>query len=94
MLVFKKINPDLKCARCGCDDVRFLEINHKYGGGTKEVRSSKRTIHYLVFYYNRPTNDLELVCRPCNHIHYLEMKFGEKIPLRVVYEKPMEVICN
>src|SRR3972149_5506528 len=38
-----KVNPALKCAVCGCDDVRFLEVNHIKGGGGKEwkTRSTK-----------------------------------------------------
>ncbi|MGI0022946.1 MAG: hypothetical protein ACRD9Q_08815, partial [Nitrososphaeraceae archaeon] len=33
-----KVDPSLKCAVCGCDDVRFLEVNHIKGGGRKEQR--------------------------------------------------------
>jgi hypothetical protein len=33
----------------------------------------------------RDTADLELLCRPCNAIHYLESKYGP-LPLRVVWE--------
>src|SRR3990172_6227232 len=39
--VLAKIDPALKCAMCGCDDVRFLEVNHIRGGGRKEQRGYK-----------------------------------------------------
>lgn len=90
LLCFKKIQEELKCTRCGCADVRFLEINHKNGDGSKEPRGNR--LFKSILETNR--KDLELLCRPCNHIHFLEMRFGEKIPLRVVYEKQMGVICN
>ena len=82
---FQRIAIELKCVRCGCDDLRFLEINHKNG---KDPTGGGTSLYYDVAACRRKTDDLELLCRPCNHIHYLEMKFGEKIPLRVIYGEP------
>lgn len=36
--VLSLINPILECERCGCNNLNFLEINHKNGGGSKEFR--------------------------------------------------------
>lgn len=86
--IFFKIcgNTDYKCSRCGCNDFRLLEINHKNGGGSIERKTSTRE-EFLrsIIDGKRPADDLELLCRPCNAIHYLEMKYG-KLPIRVVWE--------
>lgn len=89
-----KIQNDMKCVRCGCDDYRFLEINHKNGIKTNEDRKMRNSSH--IFYRNiikgeRKTDDLELLCRPCNHIHYLESKFG-KVNLKVIWIKGCELL--
>ena len=76
------------CIRCGCDDIRLLEINHKNGGGQKEIQRGKLSTKF----YNdirkgeRKTNDLEILCRICNAWHYLESKFG-KLPYDISYNK-------
>ena len=71
----------MECVRCGCDDIRLLEINHKNGGG----RLDNRNIIQRIRTKERKTDDLELLCRPCNAIHFIEKKFGEKFPLKVVW---------
>lgn len=81
----KCIDKNLKCIRCGCNDIRFLEINHKNGISHEERKESKHIGKAIVKGW-RKTSDLEILCRPCNHIHYLEMKFGF-VPLKVVWEK-------
>jgi len=80
---FKKIQSKIECVRCGCNDIRLLEVNHKNGGGVKEMKKSKYgNVGLEVIYGNRKTDDLELLCRPCNSIHYLELKYG-KLPMEV-----------
>ena len=79
---FKKIQKNIICVRCGCGDIRFLEINHKNGRARNEKQIR---IYNEINTGRRKTDDLELLCRPCNHIHYLEMKFGIEIPLKVVW---------
>ena len=81
---FNKIKKNkIECVRCGCNDIRLLEVNHKNGGGSQEKKNSKYSNAVLsVIYGNRKTDDLELLCRPCNHIHYLELKYG-KLPMEV-----------
>jgi len=91
--VLAKIDPDMKCAMCGCDDTRFLEINHIKGGGRKEQESLKKTDNnmstnfvMLIHKGKRSTEDLNLLCRVCNSIDHLERVFG-KTGLRVVWDK-------
>ena len=64
-----------KCVYCGCDNLNALEINHKNGGGTKERKKSRIiSLWQAVAYGHRKIDDLELVCRVCNAVHYLELK--------------------
>lgn len=76
-----------RCARCGCDDVRLLELNHRNGGGAKELRAigSQRKLQYAIATGKRPVDDLEVLCKPCNAIHALELKYGA-LPMRIVWE--------
>lgn len=75
-----------KCVYCGCDDLRFLELNHKSGGGTKErdvyigkdgkPRRSNPYLYYLILKGKRGIDDLEVVCKPHNAWHYLKTRYG------------------
>lgn len=63
-----------KCAYCGCDVIKALEINHKDGGGNQEMRDRKnwRRQYYLdILSGRRTTDDLELTCKICNAWHHL-----------------------
>ena len=83
--VLKKVQNYINCVRCGCDDYRLLEINHKNGGGKKELKNFQkygRSIEEVIRRGWRETDDLELLCRPCNQIHYLERKYGS-LPIEV-----------
>lgn len=76
------------CVRCGCDDPRLLEINHINGGGNTELKESGKgsmSMYYAIAKGTRSTDDLELLCRPCNALHYLETKFGP-LPMHMVWE--------
>jgi predicted nucleic acid-binding Zn-ribbon protein len=77
------------CVRCGCDDFRLLEINHKNGGGRKELlvgrKTKARAFYHAIANGERKTDDLELLCRPCNAIHYLELLHGP-LPMKVVWK--------
>lgn len=76
---------EIKCVRCGNTDVRILTINHKNGGGRKERRTydkgkgGRPGLFRDILKGNRTTNDLEILCRPCNDIHYLELKYPDLI---------------
>jgi hypothetical protein len=81
----EKISPEVKCIRCGCDKFECLEINHKNGGGAKERKAAKgnnQSLYLDVIHDRRPTDDLEITCKPCNSIHYLELLYG-KLPYQI-----------
>jgi len=91
--VLAKVNPALKCARCGCDDTRFLEVNHIKGGGNKERLSYKNGKHdvshnmiLLIHNDKRGLEDLNLLCRPCNSLDHLERVYGHT-GFRIVWDK-------
>lgn len=75
---------NLACVRCGCDRVELLEINHKNGGGGKELKGKGHKMYREIARLVRPIDDLELLCKPCNAVHALELKFGS-LPFRVVW---------
>ncbi len=88
-----KVDPALKCAMCGCDDTRFLEVNHIQGGGVKERIAYKNEKHneshnmiLLIHTGKRGLEDLNLLCRACNSIDHLERVYGHS-GLRVVWDK-------
>ena len=85
-----------QCAKCGCDDTRVLEINHIDGGGGKEIQKmdskNRKGVMAQGFYMSiikneRKTDDLNVLCRPCNALHYLNLKYGF-VPLSVKFLKP------
>jgi len=87
--IFARIDPDVKCANCGCDDIRFLEINHIKGGGMKEHRErgdGNRNMTLVIRSGKRGIEDLNLLCKACNSLDHLERVHG-KTGLRVVWEK-------
>lgn len=80
-------NGNIKCVQCGCDDIRLLEINHKNGGGGKEIKSKTPSTFYRELYYGkRGTDDLEILCRVCNALDHIERKYG-KLPYEIKYNK-------
>jgi len=91
--VLARVDPAMKCAMCGCDDTRFLEVNHIKGGGHKEREVYNEDGHdwghnmiLLIYRGKRGLEDLNLLCRACNSIDYLERAFGHT-GLKVVCDK-------
>lgn len=74
------INP--KCVNCGCDDFRLLEVNHKNCGGAKEIRTKGSGFYGDIINGKRKIEDLELLCRVCNALHFLQFKYG-KLPFKI-----------
>lgn len=85
----------LRCVNCGCDDIRFLEFNHKTlthaarGGGHNRnlpKKILKGTISQKEF------DDLNIRCRLCNALDHLEKKYGlvGKTGFTVTWVKPLE----
>lgn len=74
-----KISGEAICVYCGCNDIRILEINHKYLGGSKERKDKPCNVgHGLYIKITnglREVNDLEVLCRVCNALHYVKKKF-------------------
>lgn len=65
----------IKCVRCGIKDIRVLDINHKNGGGRKELKKNKLShLSVRIALGNRKISDLEILCRNCNYLHWLELK--------------------
>ena len=84
-IISKSITP--KCANCGCDDIRLLEVNHKDGGGGKEMMKGQKSQSFYrdIIALRRSVDDLEVLCRVCNAKHYLETKYG-KLPTFVIWK--------
>ena len=82
-----------KCINCGCDDVRFLEINHINGGGYKEKKEAGGTGYVFKNILNgtRKTDDLNVLCKVCNGLDALKRKYGE-VPIEVVWKGTKEVM--
>ena len=87
--VLARVDPAMKCAMCGCDDTRFLEVNHIKGGGRKEQSQPRNENHNMILRIHkgkRGLEDLNLLCRACNSIDHLERLYGHT-GLRVVWDK-------
>jgi hypothetical protein len=81
----------IECFNCGCTDERILEINHKNGDGRMErrimgkARSAGVTMWNAILYHGRGVDDLDIRCRVCNALYYIELKYpetGERIKVR------------
>lgn len=68
-----------RCVRCGCNDGRVLEINHKKGHGAKDVRrrGGFNSLYWSILKEKRK-REFEVLCRVCNAAHYCELKYGLK----------------
>ena len=77
-----------KCRNCGCDDIDLLEFNHKDGNGCKEWRLTKGVpIVDRILTLKRKTDDLEVLCRVCNALDFLERKKkGSGAKFKIIYE--------
>lgn len=60
-----------KCACCGNDDIRVLQVNHKNGGGTQEKRHGDK-MYKAIIDGTRPIDDLDLRCANCNLLYEYE----------------------
>lgn len=90
LLALNKISNELKCVNCGCDELSILEINHKNGGGTREIRGIYRG-HSREFYRAikngvRNTDDLEILCKLCNILHDVEKRLNVS-GFKVIYQR-------
>ena len=74
---------EIKCNKCGHNDIRILEVNHKSGGGHKEITSFKSNaqMYRNIAKGKRITSDLSILCRVCNAADFVERKFGIKFKI-------------
>ena len=59
------------CVKCGINDIRTLQLDHKYGGGKEEIKEFGDYDKMLIFYFNNPNiaiHDLQVLCANCNWI--------------------------
>lgn len=76
-----------ECIRKTCDKIGALEINHKDGGGTKEQKTTEHHMFYRrIVKGTRKTDDLDVLCRACNAVHFLKLKYGEDFPMEVIWK--------
>jgi len=89
--VLKTVSTDgqVKCENCGCDKPEFLEVNHKNGGGGKEYQArhggNNKKMYAAILSGERNTEDLNILCKPCNNLHYLELKYGPQ-PFEITWK--------
>jgi len=58
-----------KCARCGFNDIRALQIDHIHGGGTKELRKySPSVMYHSILSGKFPKEKYQILCANCNWI--------------------------
>ena len=58
------------CVKCGFDDIRALQIDHIFGGGTKEFRG--KTAHGKLKLIKASPERYQLLCANCNWIKRYE----------------------
>jgi len=73
----------IECNKCGCADTRILEVNHKSGGGHKELTSYKSNsqMYRNIAKGKRNIDDLNILCRVCNSADFVERKFDIKFKI-------------
>lgn len=64
-----------KCIKCGFTDSRALQIDHIFGGGSKERKTVKITYYkYIMNEILRESGKYQLLCANCNWIKRVENK--------------------
>lgn len=77
---------DVRCSNCGCDDILFLEVNHRNGGGSQEARARGRMITLgQSIAKGRRVHDLSILCGPCNRLEYLKRRYPGRDYPQVVW---------
>ena len=64
-----------KCSRCGFEDIRALQIDHKNGGGTQERKQFKNGYQYEKYIFEHlDSGKYQVLCSNCNLIKRDEMQ--------------------
>jgi len=69
-----------KCENCGCEDIRILEINHRIPCLGKRLQSWQ--LFPLILKGALPRKDFNVLCRPCNIVHFLSWKYNLQWEIR------------
>jgi hypothetical protein len=78
---------EARCKRCGCDELDFLEFNHIGGNGCKDWRENKGVPMMDRIIAGRKIDDLEILCRVCNAVDFLERKNNNQSKrYRIIWE--------
>ena len=72
-----------RCNKCGFSDGRVLQIDHKNGEGSKEVRSFGRNPSFYKHILDVKGLNYQLLCANCNWIKRYENKEG----FQIIYNK-------
>ncbi len=70
-LKLMRILGDIKCIRCGFCDIRALQIEHKKGGGRKDIEKYGGSQQMYKYYTEHPkiaVKRLQIFCANCNWI--------------------------
>ncbi|CAN5336168.1 hypothetical protein BH10ACI3_BH10ACI3_19420 [soil metagenome] len=66
-----------RCAECGCDELRILEINHVHGGGRQELKATQNRQFYRAIVNDKvDLSAYNVLCRVCNALHYVRDVLG------------------
>ena len=69
-VIAKYSNGSMCCHKCGYDDIRALDIDHKNNDG-RENRGRAGGCYYRE-YLKEDRNDLQVLCRNCNWIKHID----------------------
>jgi len=74
MIVYNKYaNGDMRCVKCGIDDIRVLDVDHIHGGGTEQRKTAGRGNQFYHYLIKAGLPDgYQLLCRNCNWLAHLE----------------------
>jgi hypothetical protein len=57
--------------------LEFLELNHKNGGGCRDIKKNGNQIGRLILSGERDAKDYNVLCRVCNALDHLKRKNPE-----------------
>ncbi|MBI4991589.1 hypothetical protein HZB96_05880 [Candidatus Gottesmanbacteria bacterium] len=61
-----------KCSKCGFDDIRALQVDHKNGDGYKDRHS--RSVRKVFYKIRKSPRGFQMLCANCNWIKRVENK--------------------
>ena len=59
---------EIKCKRCGFNDIRALQIDHVDGGGGTDRKTRQSTCLHLDIVRGRNSSNVQILCANCNWI--------------------------